>query len=238
MTTEEFLDSHLSLELGYRDSWLSTPMHEVYDQLIKDKEIHPLVKIVCAEGVFPRAVLYKLMCRAIRETPLYEAGTTWVLLPRWDAVIECKIRKIIEDIECFANRAREDFEEHIMHINGMIWFTVNDIMRYFLEDRRSQKASREAMSAVFAMIAISDFSEKVWSCLRYCTEAACTHAEDSDWTAALHDNRALSFGELSVAIEERRQKVVDLISIKTLEAHIRMIADLGNPFKKGDSHGK
>jgi hypothetical protein len=105
MKTKDFLKKHSACTRGAK--WalsIGEEMADVWDAMIEQGEHEWLRWTATRPGVFPDAVLRKLACRFIRETPLSDGRKVWDLLP------DKRSRNAVEVAEAYADGKATDGE--------------------------------------------------------------------------------------------------------------------------------
>ena len=174
MKTADFIREHNACREGAR--WalsISSDMADVWDAMVKQNRHDWLLWAAIRPGVFHGAVMRKLACRFVRETPLSDGRMVW------DLLTDDRSRRAIEVAEAFANG----------------------------------KATESELSAAYA-VAYS---------------AACVAAEAAAYAAA-YSAHAAAWPAFDAAA--RAAAFYDA-SADAKSAQVQMIAELGNPFKKG-----
>ena len=105
MKTKDFLKEHSACIAVAR--WalsISEDMADVWDAMIEHGKHEWLRWTATRPGVFPDAVLRKLACRFIRETPLSDGRKVW------DLLTDERSRKAVEVAEAYADGKATDGE--------------------------------------------------------------------------------------------------------------------------------
>jgi hypothetical protein len=105
MKTKDFLKKHEACTEGAK--WalsIGEEMDAVWDAMIEQGKHEWLRWTATRPGVFPDAVLRKLACRFIRETPLSDGRRVWDLLP------DERSRNAVEVAEAYADGKATDGE--------------------------------------------------------------------------------------------------------------------------------
>lgn len=107
MKTKDFLKKHSACTGGAK--WalsISEDMADVWNAMIEQGKHGWLIWTVTRPNVFPDAVLRKLACRFVRETPLSDGRTVW------DLLTDERSRKAVEVAELYADgkATKEDLE--------------------------------------------------------------------------------------------------------------------------------
>ena len=98
MKTKDFLKKHDACLAGAR--WalsISGYMVDVWDAMIKQGKHDWMIWTATRPGVFPDAVLHKLACRFVRETPLSDGRNVW------DLLTDERSRNAVEVAEAYAD---------------------------------------------------------------------------------------------------------------------------------------
>jgi hypothetical protein len=105
MKTKDFLKEHSACIDGAK--WalsIGDDMADVWDALIEQGKRDWLLWTATRPGVFPDAVLRKLACRFVRETPLADGRMVW------DLLTDERSRKAVEVAELYAD-GKTTYEE-------------------------------------------------------------------------------------------------------------------------------
>lgn len=105
MKTKDFLKKHRACADGAK--WalsMSDDMADVWDAMLSQEKWGWLIWTLSRPGVFPEAVLLKMACRFVRETPLMDG------LVVWDLLTDERSRKAVEVTEAYADGKATDDE--------------------------------------------------------------------------------------------------------------------------------
>ena len=111
MKTKEFLKQHSAYIDGAK--WalsISGDMSDVWEAMIEQGKHEWLIWTATRPGVFPDAVLRKLACRFVRETPLSDGRKVW------DLLTDERSRKAVEVAELYADGKATKEELDAAHV--------------------------------------------------------------------------------------------------------------------------
>ena len=185
MKTKDFLRKHEACSSGAR--WalsISDDMADVWDAMLSQEKWEWLIWTLSRPGVFPEAVLLKMACRFVRETPLADGRKVW------DLLTDERSRKAVEVTEAYADGKATDDELRAARVSADAAYSTASRAAYAAGD-----ADYAADAAAYAAYAAGDAA--------YAADAAVDAAYAADADAA-----------------------------HAKAAQIKMIAELGNPFKE------
>jgi hypothetical protein len=190
MKTKDFLKKHSACTRGAK--WalaIGDDMADVWDALIEQGRRDWLLWTATRPGVFSDAVLRKLACRFIRETPLSDGRKVWDLLP------DKRSRNAVEVAEAYADGKATDGELQAAYAAA------------YAAARASCAAARAACATAYA--------------------AAYAAADDVDYAAC-----AAAYAAADNAAYAASDDAAEAALAAADAAQVRMIAELGNPFKQ------
>ena len=192
MKTRDFLKKHSACKDGAKWAWalsISKDMGDVWEAMIAEEKHTWLIWTATRPGVFSDAVLRKLACRFVRETPLADGRKIW------DLLTDERSRKAVEVAEFYANGKATDGElQAARDAAYAVAFAAADAAA-----RDAAYAADAAACAAFAAFAAARAAFAA-ACAAFAAFAAASDAADAAYDAAK-------------------------------AAQVRMIAELGNPFK-------
>lgn len=105
MKTADFLRAHRACQSGAKYALgIGPDMADVWDAMIRDGKHEWLLWTATRKGVFPDAVLRRLACRFVRETPLADGRKVW------DLLADARSRTAVEVAERHADGLATDEE--------------------------------------------------------------------------------------------------------------------------------
>jgi hypothetical protein len=209
MKTKDFLKKHDACPAGAR--WalsISEDMADVWEAMIEQGKHEWLRWTATRPGVFSDSILRKLACRFIRETPLSDGRRVWDLLK------DERSRRAVEVAERYADGNAMDGELQVA---------------YNAADDAAYVTSYAAYAATYA--ARADARAAVRAAARAATYAA---ADDAAEAANAVRASACAADATAYAAADDAYDAAD----DAKAAQIKMIAELGNPFGKGDERMK
>ena len=205
MKTKDFLNEHNACSDGAE--WalsVSEDMADVWDAMIEQGEYDWLIWTATRPNVFTDAVLRKLACRLIRETPLSDGRKVWNLLT------DERSRKAVEVAELYADGKA----------------TYEELQAAYAAAYAAYAVARDAASAAAACVAANVAAKAA-----YATDAAvsavCVAAARDAVAAAAY--AAVSAANAAYAAYDA---VAAAAYAAAKAAQIKMITELGNPFKE------
>lgn len=210
MKTKSFFHKYYTYkELATWALSISDDMADVWNALIKEGKHEWLVWTATQSEVFPDAVLRKLACRFVRETPIGGDRTVW------DLLTDERSRKAVEIAEAYVDGKATDAELYVA-FNAALDPARHAARAAARADScaAAYAAARAVRAAVYAAYqaagCAADGATRVGAYARYSAAecATCVGSYDG-YTAAVRD--------------------------AVYAAQARMIAELGNPFKKGET---
>ncbi len=181
-------------------------MADVWDAMIEQGKYDWLVWTATRPGVFPDAVLRKLACRFIRETPLSDGSKIW------DLLTDERSRKAVEVAESYAD-GKATYEEL---------------------EAADAAAARAADAAAYAAAARAAAYDAAYAAVRasaYATDAAAYAARIAAYAAACNAARVARVAAYAAA-DDAAEAAYVAARVAAKAAQIKLIAELGNPFKK------
>jgi hypothetical protein len=178
-------------------------MADVWDAMIEQGKHEWLVWTATRPGVFSDSTLRKLACRFIRETPLSDGRKVW------DLLTDERCRRAVEVAELYADGKATAQELAVADAAA-----ARDAARaaaYAAASAAARAVARAADTAAYAA-----------------AYAASDDAADAADTAAYAAAAAVAYAAASAAASA----VYAAASAAAKAAQVRMIAELGNPFKK------
>ena len=135
MKTKDFLKKHSACTRGAK--WalaIGDDMADVWDALIEQGKRDWLLWTATRPGVFPDAVLRKLACRFIQETPIADGRKVW------DLLTDERSRKAVEVAEAYADgkATKEDMAAA---------YAASDAAAYAVSDDAAKAAYAAAKAA-------------------------------------------------------------------------------------------
>jgi len=206
MKTRDFLKKHSACKDGAK--WalsISKDMVDVWDAMIEHGKHEWLVWTATRLGVFPDAVLRKLACRFIRETPLSDGRKIW------DLLTDERSRKAVEVAESYAD-GKATYEEL---------------------EAADAAAARAADAAAYAAAARAAAYDAAYAAVRasaYATDAAAYAARIAAYAAACNAARVARVAAYAAA-DDAAEAAYVAARVAAKAAQVQMIAALGNPFK-------
>ena len=203
MKTADFLHKYDACEDGAE--WalsISDDMADVWEAMIKERQHEWLIWTATRPGVFTDAVLRKLACRFVRETPLADGRTAW------DLLADERSRMAIEVAEAY--------------VDG------NATADELADARQAADAACVADCATRAARVAAAYAADAatYAPARAVSAAAAGTAEVAYEVAYAAAPATAHVGSRAAAIQATRT---------AFAAQIHMVAELGNPFKKGAS---
>ena len=206
MKTKNFLKKHGACKAGAK--WalsIGEEMDAVWDAMIERGKHEWLVWTATRPNVFTDSVLRKLACRFVRETPLADGRKIW------DLLTDERSRRAVEVAEIYANGKATDGELQAAYAAAYAaadaadaaYAAARDAAYAAEADARDAEAAADAAASAAYTAADAAYAADVAEVAAYAAEAA---ARDAD--AAARD-----------AYDAAKA------------AQVRMIAELGNPFK-------
>lgn len=232
MKTIDFLKQHNACrECAKWALSVSDDMSDVWDALVEQKRLDWLLWTATRPGVGPTPTLRKLVCRFVRETPLRDGRTVW------DLLADERSRKAVEVAEAFADGNATEAELAAARVAAYDAARAAAATRAAVDvaaDAATEAAYNACYAAYYATRA--DFKAAA-SYAAGCTAAAAARAAarvaargaagaatDVACTAARAAARATAYAAGAAAEAAARAAA--------RSAQIKMIADLGNPFRK------
>ncbi len=209
MKTKDFLKKHEACCDGAR--WalsISKEMSDVWDAMIKEGKHAWLIWTLSRPGVFPESVLRKMACKFIRQTPLSDGRTVW------DMLTDERSRKAVEVAERYADRKATKKE---------------------LADARNAAYAADAAYAVSNASVYAAANSDAYTAYAAARSArAAAHAADAAYAAAhaARDAYATAYAAYSAA-QAAADVAADTAYAQAKAAQIKLIAEVGNPFRKG-----
>ena len=194
MKTKDFLKQHSACIAGAK--WalsISEDMADVWEAMIEQGKRDWLLWTATSPGVFPDAVLRKLACRFIRETPLSDGRRVW------DLLTDERSRNAVEVAEAYADGKATNGELQAAYATAYA-------TAYAAADDAARAARASCAVAYAAAYAASDDAAYAASDDAARASYAAAYAASDDAAYAASDDAAKA-------------------------AQIKMIAELGNPFK-------
>ncbi len=181
---------------------ISDDMANVWDAMIKQNRHNWLLWAAIQPGVFSDTVVRKLACRFVRETPIGD-GTVWDLLE------DERSRKAVEVAERYADGNATDAELSAAYAAACVAAEAAEAASWAAADATACVAADAASWAAASCVAADYFA--------FCASvAAYAVGAVRAARAAFYDARAASFYD---ALADAHA------------AQVRMVAELGNPFK-------
>lgn len=180
MKTKSFLHRYCTYEeLATWALSISDDMADVWNALIKEGKHEWLVWTATQAEVFPDAVLRKLACRFVRETPIGGGRTVW------DLLTDERSRKAVEIAEAYVDGKATDAELYVA-CNAAL-----DPARhaaYAAASYDAEAARAAAYAAYQAAGCAADSATRVGAYARYSAADCATYVGAYDgYTAAVRD---------------------------------------------------
>ena len=171
MKTKEFLKKHSACIEGAK--WalsISEDMADVWNAMIEHGEHEWLRWTATRPGVFPDAVLRKLACRFIRDTPLSDGKKIW------DLLTDERSRRAVEVAERYADGKATDGELQAAHVaadaaDAAAAAAVRDAA-YATYDAAYAAAAADAAAHAAAYVASDDAADAVYAAAYAAAKAA------------------------------------------------------------------
>ena len=224
MKTKEFLEKYDACTSGAR--WalsISEDMVDVWNAMIEQGKHEWLVWTATRPGVFPDAVLRKLACRFIRETPIADGRKVW------DLLTDERSRKAVEVAELYAD-GKATYEEldaayDAAYAAADAAYDARDAA-YDAADAANDAAyaaadAADATAYDAAASAAADAADAAASSATYAAAYAAVAAR-----AAARDAARAAVAAYAAAYDATRD-AADVAKA----AQAQMIAELGNPFR-------
>lgn len=208
MKTEAFLRKYRTdEELATWALSISDDMADVWDAMIEQGKHGWLVWVATLPGMFSEAVLRKLACRFIREVPVSNGRTAW------DLLTDERSRRAVEVAEAYA-----DGKATPMELVGA---------RLAAEDAANVAASTNApvFTDLGASNAASYYMDLALKSISRCIL-------DGAWTTTLDSSDSTCAATYADRAAEAADAAEAAAYASAEAAQIKMIAELGNPFRK------
>jgi len=207
MKTRDFLKKHSACKDGAKWAWalsISKDMGDVWEAMIAEEKHTWLIWTATRPGVFSDAVLRKLACRFVRETPLADGRKIW------DLLTDERSRKAVEVAEFYANGKATDGElQAARDAAYAVAFAAADAAARDAAYAAARAADAAARDAAYAADAAACAAFAAFAAARAAFAAACA-----------------AFAAFAAASD-----AADAAYDAAKAAQVRMIAELGNPFK-------
>jgi hypothetical protein len=207
MKTRDFLKKHDACIDGAK--WalsIGEDMVDVWDAMIEQGKHDWLIWTATRPGVFPDSTLRKLACRFVRKTPLHDGRKVW------DLLIDERSRKAVEVAEAYAD-GKATYEEL------QTAYTAADAAA----DAAYAAAYDAACNAAYAAV----FAAAYDAACNAAYAAVFAAADAADAAYAARAARVAAYAAADDAAEAAYDAAYDVA-----EAQMKMIAELGNPFKE------
>jgi hypothetical protein len=207
MKTKDFLKKHSACADGAK--WalsISGDMVDVWETLIKEEKHDWLLWTATRPGVFSDSVLRKLACRFVRETPLTGGRVVW------DLLTDERSCRAVEVAEAYIDGKATDEELDSAYATG-----ATQAVAY------AARAAADAAEAAYDVY--DDYAA---------ARAAAYAAYDSAYTTRAA--RASSFAAYAAYAYAAARGTYVAARAAAYAAQIKMIAEIGNPFRKGQEN--
>ena len=214
MKTFDFLREHRAhTEYTKWALSISDDMADVWDALVEQDKYDWLMWAFMRPRVFPALIHHKLISRFIRETPIGGGKTVW------DFLTDERSRRLVEVAEAFTNgkaTADEVWTARAVAYEAVVAMPAPTPADYAAS--ASASAARVAADAMGFSFLSSAAYAIIYAAARIAAHVAQGAAEDANQRTDLN---AVYDTAYAAAYADAKS------------AQIRLIAELGNPFKKG-----
>jgi hypothetical protein len=237
MKTADFIREHNACHGGAK--WalsISKNMSDVWDMMVKERKHDWLIWTATRPGVFPDSTLRKLACRFVRETPVSNGRTVWELLT------DERSRKAIEVTEAYVDGNATEAELAAAYSAACDAYSAADA------DGAAHAAAcyAGACAAAYAAASYADADADA-DYYAACAAARAALAAARAALAAARDAYAAAYTAACVAADAAHAAASDAADSAACAAYAdacaaanaaqaRMIAELGNPFKRSLDH--
>ena len=216
MKTIDFIRAHNACQSGAE--WalsISADMSAVWDALVEQNRHEWLLWAATRPGVFPDSVMRKLACRFVRETPI---GRETV----WDKLTDDRSRKAVYVAEAYADGKATADELSDAYAAARDAALAADADAH--TERAAYFAARAAADAAYS----AAYAANADACAAGATDAARVGCA----TYAAYDAAASAAAAAAWAVDAAGAAFYNARA-DAKSAQVQMIAELGNPFKKG-----
>ena len=230
MKTKDFLKQHNAGIDGAK--WalsIGGDMADVWDAMIEHGKHEWLVWAATRPEVFPDAVLHKLACRFVRETPLSDGRKVW------DLLTDERSRKAVEVAELSADGKATQQELAAADAAAFAALAAaRDVARADAV-RASAYATNAAHAAAFAAFAARDAASAAATCVAAYDAAYAAAYAAAYVAAAARDAAGRDAGRAALAADASAyacDAAEEAASDAAQAAQAQMIVEMGNPFKE------
>jgi hypothetical protein len=229
MKTKDFLKEYGACNDGAR--WalsIGEEMDAVWDAMIERGKHDWLVWTATRPGVFSDSVLRKLACRFIRETPLHDGRKVW------DLLTDESSRKAVEVAEAYADGKATSEDMDAAYATAYAAARAADAAAR----DAAYAAARDAAYAVAFAAADAAARDAAYAAAYAAADAAARDAAYAADAAACAARAAFAAARAAFAAAcaafaafAAASDAADAAYDAAKAAQVRMIAELGNPFK-------
>jgi len=222
MKTKDFLKKHDACTRGAK--WalaIGDDMADVWDAMIEHGKHEWLLWTATRPGVFSDSVLRKLACRFVRETPLSDGRKVW------DLLTDERSRNAVEVVEVYADgkAAKEDMDAAYATAYAAARAAYAAARAAFAAFAAARDAAYAASDAAYAAAYAADAAARA----AYAASDDVTYAAyaASDAARAAYAAARAAYAASDDVARDAAYAAYDAAKA----AQVRMIAELGNPFK-------